>query len=67
MAEGRGTWRRRWLLSPSLGMDGYGAGLVQTLGDDHVAEGAIEPRHLYHVKALIGPVDVSCRERGGRW
>lgn len=34
-----GRGRRR--LSPSLGMDGYGAGLVQALGDDHVAERAV--------------------------
>lgn len=42
-------------------MDGYGTRLVQSLGDDHIAERAIQSRHLYHVKALISPVDVSCR------
>lgn len=41
-------------------MDGDGTGLVQTLGDHHVAEGAVQSRHLDHIKALIRPVDVSC-------
>lgn len=39
-------------------MDGNGAGFVQTMRDDHVAEGAIESGHLNHVEALVGPVDV---------
>lgn len=47
-------------LSPSLRVDGDGPRLVQALRDHHIAEGAVEPSHLDHVKALICPVDVSC-------
>ena len=39
-------------------MDGDGPGFVQTGGDDHVAEGPVEPGHLDHVEALVGPVDI---------
>lgn len=45
--------------SPLLRMDSDGPGLVQALGDDHVAEGAIEPGDLDDVKALVRPVDVA--------
>lgn len=53
---------RAQLLSPFLRMDGDGARLVQALRDHHVAEGAVESRHLDYVEALIRPVDVSCGE-----
>jgi len=36
-----------------------GPGLVQTLGNDYIAEGAIQPGHLDHVKALVSPVNIS--------
>ena len=45
-------------------MHGDGARLVQALGDDHVAEGAIEPGHLDDVEALVRPVDVPWGPRG---
>lgn len=44
---------------PLLWVDGDGPGLVQTLGDDYVAERAIESGHLNDVKALVRPVDVA--------
>lgn len=46
------------LCSPFFWVDSDGAGLVQALGDDHVAEGAVESGHLNHIKALVSPVDV---------
>lgn len=45
--------------SPLLWVDSDGPGLIQTLGDDHVAERAIEPGDLDDIKALVGPVDVA--------
>lgn len=45
--------------SPLLWVDSDGPGLIQTLGDDHIAERAIEPGHLDDVKALVRPVDVA--------
>ena len=39
-------------------MDSDGAGLVQALGDHHVAERAVQSGHLDHVEALVRPVDV---------
>lgn len=45
--------------SPSLWMDSDGAGLVQTVRDDYVAEGAVESSHLNHVEALVCPVNVA--------
>lgn len=47
------------LLSPLLRVDSDGPGLVQTLGDDHIAERAIEPGDLDDIKALVCPVDVA--------
>ena len=41
-------------------MDSDGTGLVQALGNHHVAEGAVQSGHLDHIKALVCPVDVSC-------
>lgn len=45
--------------SPLLRVDGDSPGLIQTLGDDHIAERAIEPGNLDDVKALVRPVDVA--------
>lgn len=45
--------------SPLLWVDSDGSGLIQTLGDDHVAERAIEPGDLDDIKALVCPVDVA--------
>lgn len=45
--------------SPLLRVNSDGPGLVQTLGDDHVAERAIEPGDLDDIEALVGPVDVA--------
>lgn len=42
-------------------MDSDGTRLVQALGDHHIAEGAVQSGHLNHIKALVRPVDVSCR------
>lgn len=39
-------------------MNGDGAGFVQTVRDDYVAERAIKSGHLDHVEALVCPVDV---------
>lgn len=36
-----------------------GTWFVQTVRDDHIAEGAVEPGHLDHIKALIRPIDVA--------
>lgn len=60
------TETQRCFLSPFLRMDSDGARLVQALGDHHIAEGAIQSGHLNHIKALIRPVDVSCREEKER-
>lgn len=35
------------------------AGLVQPLRDHHVAEGAVQPRHLDQVEAMIRPINVT--------
>lgn len=40
-------------------MDCDGSGLVQGLGNDDIAEGAIQPSHLNYIKALVSPVNVS--------
>lgn len=48
--------------SPLLRVHSDGPRFVQALGDDHVAEGPVQPGHLNHIKALIRPVDVSCTE-----
>lgn len=65
---GQGDWARPELemglasLSsslPLLWVDSDGPGLVQTLGDDHIAERAIESGDLDDVKALVRPVDVA--------
>ncbi len=45
--------------SPFLWMYSNGTRFVQTLRDDHIAEGAIESGHLNHIKALISPIDVA--------
>lgn len=44
---------------PLLWVDSDSPRLVQTLGDDHVAERAIESGDLDDVKALVRPVDVA--------
>lgn len=44
---------------PFLWMDSDGPGLVQTLGDDHIAERTIEPCDLNDIKALVCPVDIA--------
>lgn len=44
---------------PLLRVDSDGPGLVQALGDDHIAERAIEPGHLDDIKALVCPVNVA--------
>lgn len=57
--------RQEWGLArpssslPLLWVDSDGPGFVQALGDDHIAERAIEPGHLDDVKALVRPVDVA--------
>lgn len=43
-------------------MDSDGSGFVQALGNDYIAEGAIQPRHLDHVKALVSPVNISYKK-----
>ena len=45
--------------SPFLRVDSDGSGFVQPLWDDHIAERAIQPGYLDHIKALVSPVDVS--------
>lgn len=45
--------------SPLLRVDCDCPGLVQTLGDDHVAERAIEPGNFDDIKTLVRPVDVA--------
>ena len=45
--------------SPFNWVDSDGSGLVQALGNDNIAEGAIQPGHLDHIKALISPVNIS--------
>ncbi len=45
-------------------VDSDGSGLVQALGNDYIAEGAIQPGHLNHIKALISPVNISCKRTG---
>ena len=52
--------------SPLLRVDSDRPGLVQTLGDDHVAERAIEPGNFDDVETLVRPVDVACGGREGR-
>lgn len=42
-------------------MDSYGSGFVQALGNDNIAEGAVQSGHLDHIKALVGPVNISCK------
>ena len=45
--------------SPLLRVDCDRPGLVQTLGDDHVAERAIEPGNFDDIKTLVRPIDVA--------
>lgn len=45
--------------SPLLWVNSDGPGFIQTLGDDHIAERAIEPGDLNDIEALVGPVDVA--------
>lgn len=49
----------RHIPSPFLWMYTNGTRFVQTLRDDHIAEGAVESGHLNHIKALISPIDVA--------
>lgn len=39
------------------------AGLLQPLGDHHVAEGAVQPRHLDQVEAMVCPVYVTWKKK----
>lgn len=45
-------------------MDSDGSGLVQALGNDYIAEGAIQPSHFDHIKALVSPVNISYKSTG---
>lgn len=45
---------------PSGWVDGDGSRFVQTLRDNYVAEGAVQPGNFNHVEALIRPVNVPC-------
>lgn len=59
--KSNGIWSQLYFLSPFLRVDSDGTRFVQSLGDHHVAEGAIQSGHLDHIKALVCPVNVSCR------
>lgn len=45
-------------------VDRDGSGLVKALGNDYIAEGAIQSGHLDHIKALVSPVNISYKRTG---
>lgn len=45
-------------------VDSYGSGFIQALGNDNIAERAIQPGHLNDVKALVSPVNISYKSKG---
>lgn len=45
-------------------VDSDGSWLVQALRNDYIAEGAIQPSHFDHIKALVSPVNISYKNTG---
>lgn len=48
---------------PFSWVDRDGSGLVQPLGNDNISERAVQPGHFNHIKALISPVNISCKSK----